>query len=81
MDVNQTLILKEGNLMRGNPLFSASMMCANYANLSQVVQELERSGIDSFHIDIMDGHFCKNMGSLRADIWAMLIKMSEKAID
>lgn len=33
----------------------ASMMCANYGNLEQEVRELEAAGIDSFHIDIMDG--------------------------
>lgn len=32
-----------------------SMMCANYGNLEKEVQDLEEGGIDSFHIDIMDG--------------------------
>ena len=39
---------------------SASMMCANYANLEKEVTELENAGIDSFHIDIMDGRFVPN---------------------
>lgn len=38
----------------------ASMMCADYGNLSQEVKELEVGGIDSFHIDIMDGHYVPN---------------------
>lgn len=38
----------------------ASMMCANYGNLEQEVRELENGGIDSFHIDIMDGRFVSN---------------------
>lgn len=38
----------------------ASMMYANYANLEKEVKELEESGIDSFHIDIMDGHYVSN---------------------
>lgn len=42
--------------------YSASMMCANYAHLADVVSELENSGIDSFHIDIMDGEFVDNFG-------------------
>ena len=41
---------------------SASMMCANYAHLEQEVKELEAAGIDSFHIDIMDGSFVDNFG-------------------
>lgn len=39
---------------------SASMMCANYANLEKEIRLLEEGGIDSFHIDIMDGQFVPN---------------------
>lgn len=42
--------------------FSASMMCANYANLEREVKMLEEAGIDLFHIDIMDGQFVPNFG-------------------
>ena len=38
----------------------ASMMCANYGNLEKEVKDLEAGGIDSFHIDIMDGRFVPN---------------------
>lgn len=38
------------------------MMCANYAHLADVVQEINQSMIDSFHIDIMDGEFVDNFG-------------------
>ncbi len=38
----------------------ASMMCANYGHLEQEVRELEDGGIDSFHINIMDGRFVAN---------------------
>lgn len=39
---------------------NASMMCANYANLADEVKQLDEGGIDSYHIDIMDGRYVPN---------------------
>lgn len=39
---------------------TASMMCADFGNLEREVRELEEGGIDSFHIDIMDGKYVHN---------------------
>lgn len=47
---------------------SASMMCAKFDNLQQEVRLLNDAGIDSFHIDIMDGMFVPNLGMGLQDI-------------
>ena len=39
---------------------TASMMCADYGHLEREIRELEMGGIDSFHIDIMDGRYVPN---------------------
>ncbi len=46
----------------------ASMMCADYANLEEEVRELEKGGIDSFHIDIMDGRYVPNFAMSLNDL-------------
>ena len=46
----------------------ASMMCADYRNLEKEVRELECGGIDSFHIDIMDGRFVPNFAMSLNDL-------------
>lgn len=51
---------------------TASMICANYGNLEKEVCDLEEGGIDSFHIDIMDGRYgsghCHQSGQCPADV-------------
>jgi len=42
--------------------FSASMMCADYGHLETEIRTLEAAGVDSFHVDIMDGTFVHNFG-------------------
>jgi ribulose-phosphate 3-epimerase len=39
---------------------TASMMCADYGHLAKEIKKLEEAGIDSFHIDIMDGRYVNN---------------------
>lgn len=38
-----------------------SVMCADLCNLEKDIQELEKSGIDLLHFDLMDAHFVPNM--------------------
>lgn len=46
----------------------ASMMCADYSRLGEEVRKLENGGIDSFHIDIMDGRYVQNFAMSLNDL-------------
>ena len=38
-----------------------SVMCADLCNLEKDIQDLEKSGVDLLHFDLMDAHFVPNM--------------------
>lgn len=39
-----------------------SLMCADLLQLSHEIRQLERAGVEFFHLDVMDGHFVPNLG-------------------
>ncbi len=43
------------------PIYSASVMCADFLHLDDALLEIEKSGIKYIHADIMDNHFVPNL--------------------
>jgi len=58
----------------------ASMMCADYGHLEREVRELEKGGIDSFHIDIMDGRYVPNYAMSLNDL-KCIRRLTDKPLD
>lgn len=46
---------------RRKPQISASIMCADILNIGQALRDIEESGIEYIHCDIMDNHFVPNL--------------------
>lgn len=59
---------------------TASMMCADYGHLEREVKQLEEGGIDSFHIDIMDGRYVPNYAMSLNDL-RYIRAAAEKPLD
>ncbi len=57
-----------------------STMCLDFSTLSQEIQELNKTSIDIYHNDIMDGSFVSNIALGLNDIRAIR-KLTDKTID
>ena len=66
--------------MEDKIMLTASMMCADYGHLEDEVKNLEAAGIDSFHIDIMDGRYVNNFAMSLYDM-AYIAKVATVPLD
>ena len=61
------------------PEFSVSLMCLDYLNIKEQIEVLNTRA-DYYHIDIMDGHFCKNI-TLSPDFIRAIKRIAKLPLD
>ena len=61
------------------PEFSVSLMCMDFLDIKHQIEILDQN-MDGYHIDIMDGHYCKNI-TLSPDFMKACARMAKKPMD
>ncbi len=59
-DATAPAVAREGADLR-RPQISASILNADFSRLGDEVERADAAGVDSIHLDVMDGHFVDNL--------------------
>lgn len=61
------------------PEFTVSLMCMDFLDMKHQLEVLDKN-VDGYHIDIMDGHYCKNI-TLSPDFIKACARVAVKDMD
>lgn len=64
----------------GDIIIAPSIMCADLCNLEKSIKELEKAGLDTLHVDVIDGAFSPSM-PLGIDTIKQLRKITDMNFD
>lgn len=59
--------------------FSVSLMCMDYLHIEEQIKALNEE-TDYYHVDLMDGHYCKNI-TMSPDLIASIASIATKPMD
>lgn len=57
--------------------FSVSLMCMDFLNIREQLEILNEQ-VGMYHVDIMDGHYCKNI--TLSPIWSKHLKRCQRSL-